>query len=191
MKRIGLTGGIGAGKTYIGDVFKRLGIPVFNADVEAKKRLIEDQDLITLVKQYFGDKIYNEGVLQTDLLADIVFNDDNALKQLNNLVHPVVKKQFISWSKNQDASIVIKEAAILFESDSHLDLDAVICVSAPEKLRVARIQERDSLSIAGIKSRIKQQIPQAKKEKLSDYIIINDGKRLLLPQILTILKEIN
>ena len=113
------------------------------------------------------------------------------MKKLNSLVHPVVQEEFILWSKNHDASIVIKEAAILFESESHLNLDAVICVSAPKKLRITRIEERDSFSVADIKNRIKQQIPQSKKEKLADYIIVNDGKRLLLPQILNILKEIS
>ena len=191
MKRIGLTGGIGVGKTYIADVFKRLKIPVFNADIEAKKKLTEDQELKNLVKQHFGQKIYKAGSLQKQLLADIVFNDPNALKELNAFVHPIVKKEFIVWSKDQDSSIVIKEAAILFESDAHLDLDVVICVSAPKNLRINRIQERDSLSLADIRSRIKQQMAQSKKEKLADYIIVNDGKRLLLPQILNILKEIS
>jgi dephospho-CoA kinase len=106
------------------------------------------------------------------------------------LVHPIVKQKFEDWCTQQSTSIVIKEAAILFESDTHLGLDSVVCVSAPEKLRIERVQKRDRSSVEQIKSRMSKQMPQAKKEELADFLIVNDEGQLLLPQILAIITEI-
>lgn len=189
MKKIGLTGGIGVGKTYVSKIFQNLGYPVFNADIQAKKCLVEDKDLIKKIKNTFGSAIYKGGELQKKELANIVFNNIQKLDQLNKLVHPVVKKRFSNWCKKQDASLVIKEAAILFESDSHLGLDAVICISCPETIRVERVQKRDQMSKDEVLNRINKQMPQTEKEKLSNYVIVNDGSQLLLPQIVNILKE--
>ena len=189
MKKIGLTGGIGVGKTFVAEIFQQMGIPVFNADIEAKKCMIEDEKLMSAVQLAFGENIYVNNILQKKELAKIVFNNSEALKQLNALVHPVVKQKFEVWCKDQTSKLVIKEAAILFESDSHLGLDAVICVSASEKLRIARVQKRDGSSVEEIESRINKQMPQAEKEKLADFVIVNNGEKLLLPQILKVLKE--
>ena len=190
MKKIGLTGGIGVGKTYVSEVFNKLEFPVFNADVKAKECLNNDKNLIIAVKQYFGEKIYNRDGLRRDILSDIVFNDLQALKKLNSMVHPFVSEEFISWCANQNSNIIIKEAAILFESKSHLELDAIICVSADKKSRITRIQERDGLILEDIEKRMNHQMSQKKKEKLSDYIIYNNGKELILPQVLSILRKI-
>ncbi len=189
MKKLGLTGGIGVGKTYVSKVFRQMGIPVFNADVEAKNCMTEDKGLMQNVKNSFGENIYDNGVLQKEKLAKIVFNNNERLAELNALVHPVVKQRFEGWCTEQTAELVIKEAAILFESDAHLGLDAVICVSAAEKVRIERVQTRDGSSVAEIKSRIDKQMPQSKKEELADFVIVNDGKQLLLPQLIKILKE--
>jgi len=189
MKKIGLTGGIGVGKTYVSKVFQQMGIPVFNADVEAKNCMAEDKGLMQNVKTYFGENIYDNGVLQKEELAKIVFNNSERLAELNALVHPVVKQRLEDWCTEQTAELVIKEAAILFESDAHLGLDAVICVSAAEKVRIERVQTRDGSSVAEIKSRIDKQMSQSKKEELADFVIVNDGKQLLLPQLIKILKE--
>ena len=124
--KIGLTGGIGVGKTYVGKIFTTLGFPVFNADIEAKECIKSNNQLQDIIKNKFGDEIYVNGVVQRNKLADIVFNDILALQQLNALVHPIVKKRFEDWCKKQTAKIVVKEAAILFESDSHITLDKVI-----------------------------------------------------------------
>ena len=188
MKKLGLTGGIGVGKTYVSKVFQQMGIPVFNADVEAKNCMVEDKELMQNVKTSFGKNIYDNGVLQKEELADIVFNNSERLAELNALVHPVVKQKFEDWCMQQTAELVIKEAAILFESDVHLGLDAVICVSATEKVRIARVQKRDGSSVAEIKSRMDKQMPQSKKEELADFVIVNDGKQLLLPQLIKVLK---
>ena len=189
MRKIGLTGGIGVGKTYVSKIFQNLGYPVFNADIQAKKCLAEDKELMKKIKNIFGSAIYKAGELQKKELANIVFNNIQKLDQLNRLVHPVVKKRFSNWCLNKDTSLVIKEAAILFESDSHLDLDAVICVSCSEVIRIERVEKRDQISKTEILKRMDKQMPQNEKEQLSNYVVINDGSQLLLPQIIYILKE--
>ena len=189
MKKLGLTGGIGVGKTYVSKVFQQMSIPVFNADVEAKNCMTEDKRLIQNVKNSFGENIYDNGVLQKEKLAKIVFNNSERLAELNALVHPVVKQKFEDWCKEQTAELVIKEAAILFESNEHLGLDAVICLSATEKIRIERVKKRDGSSVAEIKSRMDKQMPQSKKEELADFVIVNDDEHLLLSQLIKVLKE--
>ena len=189
MKKIGLTGGIGVGKTYVSKIFQQMGIPVFNADEQAKKCMVEDANLKAAVQLAFGENMYINGVLQKEALAKIVFNNTEDLAKLNALVHQLVKQKFENWCTQQATLMVIKEAAILFESDGHLYLDAVVCVSAPEKLRIERMQKRDGSSVEQIESRMSKQIPQAEKEELSDFLIVNDEEQLLLPQVLAIIKE--
>jgi len=189
MKKIGLTGCIGAGKTYVSKIFQQMDIPIFNADEQAKKCMVEDANLKADVQLAFGESMYLKGVLQKDALAKIVFNNTEALGKLNALVHPIVKQKFEDWCIQQSTSMVIKEAAILFESDAHLGLDAIVCVSAPEKLRIARVQNRDESSVEQIQSRMSKQMPQAEKEELADFLIVNDQVQLLLPQVLTIIAE--
>lgn len=186
MKKIGITGGIGSGKTYVSKVFESLGIPVFNADMEAKKLMFSSEELIQSVKNEFGNDIYTKGELDKQKLASIVFSDSEKLRKLNSLVHPIVKQEFLNWQEKQNSSYVIKEAAILFESNSDKGLDAVICVTAPLNIRIDRAVKRDGTSEEEIKNRIENQISQEEKENLSDYIIVNDEKDLLLPQIIKI-----
>ena len=190
MKKIGITGGIGSGKTYVASVFQSLGIPIFNADIQAKKLMTFSRKLIKLVKEEFGNDIYKDSDLNKEKLASIVFSDSDKLQKLNSLVHPIVKEEFNNWCKKQTSLYVIKEAAILFESNSHIGLDAVICVSAPLELRIERLLNRDDCSEKEIKKRIENQISQEEKQKLSDYIIVNDEKELLLPKIIKIHKEL-
>ena len=189
MKKIGLTGGIGVGKTYVSKVFQKRGIPIFNADEQAKKCMVDDANLKAAVQLAFGENMYLEGVLQKEELAQIVFNNTKNLAKLNALVHPIVKQKFEDWCTLQSASMVIKEAAILFESDAHLGLDAVVCVSAAEKLRIARVQKRDGSSVEQIESRMGKQMSQAEKEELADFLVVNDQVQLLLPQVLAIITE--
>mgnify|MGYP006158256775 FL=1 len=189
MKKIGLTGGIGVGKTYVSKIFQKMGIPIFNADEQAKKCMVDDANLKEAVQLAFGENMYLKGVLQKDALAKIVFNNTKTLAKLNALVHPIVKQKFEDWCSLQSTSMVIKEAAILFESDAHLGLDAVVCVSAPEKLRISRVQKRDGNSVEQIQSRMSKQMPQTEKEELADFLIVNDQVQLLLPQVLAIITE--
>ena len=188
MKKIGITGGIGSGKTYVASVFQSLGIPIFNADIQAKKIMTSSGKLIKLVKEEFGNDIYKDSDLNKEKLASIVFSNSDKLQKLNSLVHPIVKEEFNNWCKKQISPYVIKEAAIVFESNSHLELDAVICVSAPLNLRMKRLFKRDNSSEKEMKKRIENQISQEEKEKRSDYIIVNNEKDLLLPQIIKIHK---
>ncbi len=190
MKKIGITGGIGSGKTYVASVFQSLGIPIFNADIQAKKIMTSSKKLIKLLKEEFGNDIYKDSDLNKEKLASIVFSNSDKLQKLNSLVHPIVKEEFNNWCKKQTSPYVIKEAAILFESNSHIGLDAVICVSAPLDLRMRRLLNRDDYSKKEIKKRIENQISQEEKEKLSDYIIVNDEKDLLLPKIIKFHKEL-
>lgn len=190
MKKIGLTGGIGVGKTYVSKIFQKMGIPIFNADEQAKKCMVDDANLKAAVQLAFGENMYLKGVLQKEALAKIVFNNTEALAELNALVHPIVKQKFEDWCSLQSTSMVIKEAAILFESDAHLGLDSVVCVSSPENLRIERVQKRDGSSVEQIQSRISKQMPQAEKEELADFLIVNDQVQLLLPQVLAIIKEV-
>lgn len=191
MKKIGLTGGIGVGKTFVSKLFHQIDIPVFNADVEAKVCMDSNLGLIRDIKLIFGNAIYVDEKIQRDILASIIFSDIKKLNMLNALVHPVVKQSFLDWCEKQESEIVVKEAAILFESNSYLGLDKVICVTAPENIRIQRVQQRDNVSINQVKSIIENQMKQLEKEKLSDYIIINDGAELILPQVINILSQIS
>ena len=190
MKKIGITGGIGVGKTYVSNILKRLNYPVYNSDLISKNLVNTNTDLITAIKQEFGDDIYHNNLIQSSKLAALVFADPLILNKLNSLVHPFVKKDFNKWCDKQDSKLVFKEAAILFESNSNIDLDAVICVCANEEIRISRIKTRDNKNQEEIKLIISRQLNQKEKENLSDYKIINDGKSSLLLQIDKILRDL-
>ena len=190
MKKIGITGGIGVGKTYVSNILKRLNYPVYNSDLISKNLVNTNTDLITAIKQEFGDDIYHNNLIQSSKLAALVFANPLILNKLNSIVHPFVKKDFNIWCENQDSKLVFKEAAILFESNSNIDLDAVICVCANEEIRISRIKTRDNKNLEEIKLIISRQLNQEEKENLSDYKIINDGKSSLLLQIDKILRDL-
>lgn len=189
--KVGVTGAIGAGKTFVSSIFEKLGFPVFNSDIEAKKCMQSDVYLIEQIKVVFGDKVYENNILQKNILSEIIFNDNDKLKSLNHLIHPVVSKNFINWCGNQNSDIIIKEAAILFESGSNNILDKIICVSAKEDIRIKRVMSRDKCDKNHVLSIMSKQMTQKEKEKLSDFIIINDDKRLLLPQIVDVITKIS
>ena len=190
MKKIGITGGIGVGKTYVSDILERLNYPVYNSDVMSKKLVNTNTELISIIKQDFGHDIYHNNLIQSSKLAALVFANPLMLNKLNSIVHPFVKKDFNIWCENQDSKLVFKEAAILFESNSNIDLDAVICVCANEEIRISRIKARDNKNLEEIKLIISRQLNQEEKENLSDYKIINDGKSSLLLQIDKILRDL-
>ena len=191
MKRIGLTGGIGSGKTCVSKVFQTLGIPIFNADKIAKEYMQSSDKLKEAIKELFGNNVIKKGILQNKILAEIVFNDNEKLIQLNRLVHPFVLEIFDKWQKKQNAFFVLKEAAILFESGAYKKLDAVICVSAPMRVKIERVMKRDNCTKKEVLKRMNNQMVENEKEKLSDFVILNDGKERLLPQILDIFDRIN
>ncbi|PSR04734.1 MAG: dephospho-CoA kinase [Bacteroidetes bacterium SW_11_45_7] len=188
MTRVGITGGIGSGKTTVCRIFEALRIPVYYADDRAKKLMQEDDQLIRQVKEAFGEEMYDaHNRLQRQKLADIVFNDEAELKTLNSLVHPAVFRDGQKWAeKHQDVPYTLKEAALMFESGSYQWVDKMIVVTAPEETRIQRITERDGSTPEQVRARMAQQMPQEEKDEKADFLIHNDGTQLLIPQVLEI-----
>lgn len=174
MITIGLTGGIGSGKTTIAQWFQEKGIPVYNSDFEAKKLMNENEDLIQQLIELFGDETYKNGEYNRSYVASKVFNDKELLNQLNAIVHPAVFKHFDEWLDNQNSSFVVKEAAILFESGSYKDCDYIISVIADEEIRIKRVAKRDQLNEDQIRNRMKNQWTDEQRIEKSDFIIENN-----------------
>ena len=190
--KVGITGGIGSGKTTICKIFETLGIPVYYADNRAKWLMVNDPHLIAGVKKMFGEQAYfPDGALNRKYLANTVFSNPEQLNQLNQLVHPAVANDSRNWHNSQiEVPYTLKEAALLFESKNHLVLDKVITVFCPENIRLKRVMERDNVSEAEVRSRMNRQMPEEEKLKLADYIIYNDGEKALVPQVLAIHKQL-
>lgn len=200
MLKVGITGGIGSGKSIICKVFKQLGIPVYSADQVAKELLLSDETLRSKVLEYFGSSIYSGlGELNTKHLSKIVFKNIKALEKLNSIVHPAVREHFDKWYNKQlstgsvsvdNPPYVIKEAAILFESNAHRELDLVISIFTPTDIKIRRVMKRDGMKENEVKQRMKSQMSDEEKIKLSDYVIINDDRSLVIPQILKVHENI-
>jgi dephospho-CoA kinase len=186
MLKIGLTGGIGSGKSTVAAIFEVLDIPVYYADNVAKQLMQEDESLINSMKHNFGESCYEDGKLNRAYLSAIVFNDKSKLELLNSIVHPVTITHAEHWMKNQTAPFCIKEAALIFESNSNKKLDFVIGVHSPENLRINRIISRDQISEIEIKARIDAQMNESEKMAKCDFVINNDEIELLIPQVLSI-----
>jgi len=186
--KIGVTGGIGSGKTTICEIFSRLNIPVYNADERARWLMHHNKKIIKGVNLLFSPMAYINGELNRAHLSAMVFSDQSLLRKLNELVHPVVQADFLSWVKQQHCDYVIKEAALLYESNSFLDLDAVICVTAEQSIRIDRTMARDGLSEEAVIKRINNQLNQSVKEQLADYIIENNPDDLVIPQVMRLHK---
>jgi dephospho-CoA kinase len=184
MLKIGLTGGIGSGKSTVAKIFNTLGIPVFDADSTAKSIMNENAELKLKIQQQFGEDTYKNGILDRAFLANIVFKDPYQLAILNSLVHPATIQAAEDWFQKQTAPYVIKEAALLFESGTAGNLDEVIGVYAPLTVRLARVKKRDNTDIEVIKNRMKNQIEEEMKMKLCDRIIYNNDSEAILPQVL-------
>jgi len=190
MLRIGITGGIGSGKTTVARIFEVLGIPVYYADDAAKRLMNEDKSLQHSIIENFGADIFANGKLDRALLASIVFNSPEKLTLLNSLVHPVTLADADKWmsqfNSNNESEIpyAIKEAALLFESGAQKKLDYVIGVNAPYRLRLQRAMQRDGLTKEQVESRIEKQMDETKKMNLCNFIITNDEVQLLIPQVL-------
>ncbi|MBK9733332.1 MAG: dephospho-CoA kinase [Chitinophagaceae bacterium] len=191
MLKIGITGGIGTGKTTVCHIFETLGIPVFYADDESKKMLEEDEEIAHSIKNVFGEDIYHEKKLDKKALAAIVFNNPEKLAALNSITHPAVFRKFESWATQQkNVPYIIKEAALIFEAGADAFLDAVIVVASPEWLRIERVSQRDHSNESAIRSRMKNQWPEEKKIKRARFIIHNDEEQLIIPQVLSIHREL-
>lgn len=184
MLKIGLTGGIGSGKSTVAKIFEVLGIPVYYADTEAKRLMNINEKIKESIRQHFGEATYKNEDLDRKYLADIVFNNPEKLELLNALIHPVTIKDAEEWMQRQAAPYSIKEAALLFESGAAENLDFVIGVYAPQALRIKRVIKRDNLSQDEIVKRINRQVNEEMKMKLCDFVITNNEQELLIPQVL-------
>lgn len=190
-KTIGLTGGIGSGKTTIAHYFQSKGFPIYIADTEARK-IMQSKEIVDAVKTAFGTSIFENDVLVRQKLADIVFNDADALKRLNGIVHPAVKKHFEDWLLAQkEFPYIIYESAILFENESYKNFDYIISVIAPVQARIERVMHRDQITAEQVQKRIDAQWTDEERSSKSDFIIENsdlDLAKLKVDQILKILK---
>jgi dephospho-CoA kinase len=191
MLKVGLTGGIGAGKSTVAQIFIHLGIPVFNADTEASKILDQNTEVRHQLTDWFGPDIFIDGRPDRKKLAGLLFNDPELLGKMNGLIHPLVFDHFVNWCNvNQSKPYLIHEAAILFESGFYKNLDANILVIAPENIRILRVKQRDKTTEKAIRERMQNQWTDDRKSSLADYIITNDGVTPLIPRILELHRKL-
>ena len=189
--KIGITGGIGSGKSTVCKVFKLLRVPVFEADIVAKQLMDSNDQIKNGLVNLFGESVYTEnGSVDRKKLASIIFNDDIQLQKINELVHPVVRSEFLNWVENQTAPYVVHEAAILFESGFYKMMDFTILVSAPEEERISRVIKRDGSLPQQVKERMQKQWSDEEKRKLASMEINNSENELILPQIIKIDKQL-
>ncbi|HEX4852109.1 MAG TPA: dephospho-CoA kinase [Puia sp.] len=182
--KIGLTGGIGSGKSTVAGIFEVLGVPVYYADQAARRIMNEDPLLKKKISELFGEKAYNQGQLDRAFVANQVFGNREKLKSLNALVHPLTIRDANEWMERQTFPYSLKEAALIFESHTDQYLDYVIGVSSPEDLRISRTVKRDHISPDEVFRRMKNQLPEEEKMKRCDFVIYNDEIRPVIPQVL-------
>jgi dephospho-CoA kinase len=182
--KVGLTGGIGSGKSTVAQLFEVLGVPVYYADIEAKKLMSEDKELRQEIMENFGKEAYTNEVLNRKYISAIVFSDPLKLELLNSIVHPATKKDGENWMNRQNTVYAIHEAALIFEAKVADRLDYVIGVSSPQELRIKRAMERDHVTREEIVRRMTQQLDEEIKMSRCDFVVINDEQKLLIPQVL-------
>ena len=188
--QIGLTGGIGSGKTTISNIFKYLGVPVFNSDNISKELIRTNQHVIQTIIKEFGKSIIQDDIINTKLLAKIVFSNKHKLKILNSIIHPHVLQKFDNWVLKQNAKYIIKESAILFESNTYQKLNKIILVKSPLEMRIKRVCKRDNRTKIDVERIINNQIGEDEYIQHVDYVINND-KELLLPNIIRLEKTLS
>lgn len=186
MLKVGLTGGIGSGKSTVAHIFETLGIPVYYADDAAKKLMNEDEGLKQQVEQLFGDASYINGQLNRAFVSAQVFNNPEKLATLNSIVHPATIADAEKWMQHQSAPYAIKEAALIFESGAQENLDNVIGVFAPKAIRIKRVMDRDGITREEVLARMNKQINETIKMRLCSYVITNNEQELLIPQVLAV-----
>ena len=192
IQKIGITGGIGTGKTTVCHIFETLGIPIYYADSVAKAIMVEDETLVLKIKSLFGKNAYTAaGELNRKFIANLVFNDKNLLEKLNAIVHPALATHYEKWHKNQqNVPYTLKEAAILYEMGGHKRVDKVIVVAAPLDVRIERVMARDKVEKMAVLNRIDKQMPEEEKLKLADFIIQNDGEHGLIEQVVNLHQQL-
>jgi dephospho-CoA kinase len=188
--KVGITGGIGAGKSFVCSIFERLGYPVFYSDEAAKNIIDSDVEVQLQFEQLFGNHIFIAKQLDRTLLASIIFNDKEALEKINSIVHPKVRKAFDVWSEQQKSEIVFNEAAVLFETGAYKKFDTTILVTAPNDLKISRVRNRDRVSADEIQRRMDNQWTDEQKGKLANFILLNDEQTPLIRQIEEVISQI-
>lgn len=187
MIKVAVTGGIGSGKSVVCKIFEKIGIPVFNADFEAKKLINTSRTIHDKLVSLFGAAIYqSNGDIHRKKMADLIFNDNFALQKVNEIVHPEVRKRFVEWAKEQNSPYIIQEAAIIFESKQTQSFDKIITVTAPLELKIERVIKRDQVSKEEVYKRMQSQLPDEIKIAKSDFVIMNDEIEMIIPQIIEI-----
>lgn len=182
--KVGITGGIGSGKSYVARIFKALGVPFYNADSEAKELMNSSEAIKHALIETFGAKVYDaQGRLDRGYLSSMVFRDQEQLSRLNAIVHPAVIQHAVDWADAQAFPYSLKEAALLFESGSYKTLDYTILVTAPIDIRISRVMQRDSIDEKQVRDRIDKQMGDGEKRALADFEIVNDGQEPLLGQV--------
>jgi len=191
MFKVGVTGGIGSGKSIVCNVFQHLGIPVYQADTEARRIMGEDESIRTRLVTYFGGEVFKDRQLNRKYLADRIFSDPDARKFVNSLVHPAVRADFTSWVQSRSGtSYVIEEAALLFETGAWKELDYNILIEAAIETRIERIIRRDGLERADVMNRMASQMDAGQGREMADFVISNDINDFLIPQVLKVDKII-
>ncbi|HIP33065.1 MAG TPA: dephospho-CoA kinase [Crocinitomicaceae bacterium] len=190
MTKVGITGGIGSGKSFVSKILRSMNYPVFNSDSEAKKIIQENKEVREDLIALFGEETFSNNELNKAFLANIIFNDNEALEKVNAIVHPKVRQAFEAFAKIENNSVVFNEAAILFESGGHSQLDKVILISAPMKLRLQRVMNRDHSTEKEVLARMNKQWTDEQKRELADFEIINDEQQPLVHQIEEVLMKL-
>lgn len=186
MLKIGLTGGIGSGKSTVAKIFEILGVPVYYADDAAKRLMNEDEELKATIISHFGEESYINNKLNRPYLASVVFNNEEKLALLNSITHPATIRDADQWMQKQNSPYIIKEAALLFESGSYNYLDYIIGVSSPAQLRISRTMERDHVSREEVQKRINRQMDETEKMRRCNFIITNNEQEMLIPQVIAL-----
>jgi len=190
MLKVGLTGGIGAGKSTVAHIFEVLGIPVYHADQEAKRLMQTNPTLIEKIKIAFSEKAYVEGILDRQYLSSRVFNNKQQLELLNSIVHPFTIQDGLEWMKKQHSPYAIKEAALIFESGSQGEFDVIIGVFAPPAMRIHRTIQRDQVEREKVLNRMEKQLDENIKMKLCDHVLINNEQTLLVPPVIALHEQL-
>lgn len=190
MKKIGITGGIGAGKSHVAKIIQAMGYPVYNSDERAKELTAVNSDIKKGLIDLFGDSIYEKGKLNKTALAKIIFSNESNREKVNSLIHPIVRADFDQWATEQRSELVFNESALLFETGSYKNFAAIILVHAPKDIRIERIMKRDKCTRDEVIKRMNAQLADEEKKLRTKFQISNDGKSPLLMQVENVILEI-
>jgi dephospho-CoA kinase len=190
MLKIGLTGGIGSGKTTVAHIFEVLGIPVYYADAAAKQLMNENEDLKLKIIEQFGAESYVDGKINRSYLATQVFSDTEKTTIINSIVHPITIADAETWMQKQTTAYAIKEAALIFEAKAEKHLDLIIGVQSPLPIRIQRVMQRDNITEEAVQARMQKQMDETEKMSRCDFIVVNNEKELLIPQVIAIHEKI-